>query len=153
MQTLELNNLSDLPAVIETPAENQIILPTNERGLIRVTASSLRQQFRAEFPNAKSNEIRDLVSKRLAEFRPVIDAIQQKAVADGYTVEHRETKSGRKVFTYVPPKADKESKAADQIRDLKKQLELATAQLEANRTLADALEKANAKLQARKARK
>lgn len=114
--------------------------------MVRVTASSLRAHFRGLRPNAKSNEIRDLVTAKLAEFRPVIDAIQQKCVADGYTVEHRETKTGRKVFTYVPPKADKAEKAENQIRDLKKQLELAQAQIEANRTLAEALEKANAKL-------
>ena len=146
MQTIEINQLSETPVVVESPAESQIILPINDRGMVHVTASSLRNHFRSLHPNAKSNEIRDLVTAKLAEFRPVIDAIQQKAVADGYTVEHRETKTGRKIFTYVPPKVDKAAKAADQIRDLKAALALAEAQNAANKTLADALEKANAKL-------
>ena len=152
MQTIELNTLAEIPAVIEVPAENQITLPTNERGLIRVTASSLRAEIKAQYPNAKSNEVREMVNERLAFFRPSIDAIQQKAVADGFSVNFSETKTGILRFSYVPPKADKAAKAADQIRDLKAALALAEAQNEANKTLAQALEKANEKL-AKRSRK
>ena len=146
MQTTELKNLAEIPTS-EPQAENQIVLPTNERGLIRITAASLRTHFRTLHPNAKSNEIRNLVGEALGEYRPVIDAIQQKAVADGYSVEHRETKSGRKIFTYVPPKADKEAKAVEQIRDLKAEItRLQAIEAERNQFARMLEKKSNAKL-------
>lgn len=151
MTTIENPVISSELSLPSDKVESGIeLLPVHPvTGRTVVSFALVRAEFKAKYPNAKSEEIKKLVANRMAQFRPIQDALFQKFVASGASMETRILKNGDANFKMVLPKATKES-VSDQLAAAKAQIDRLTAERNAERETAKQAERALAKYAADK---